>query len=162
MDTTGESLLPTLTVKQPYADLIVRGIKTIENRSWTTSYRGRLGIHAAVSDSRDGWAKVQERGIDLDPEDVERGALIGIVELADVVRDSRDEWALEGHAHWVLSEPQRLPAALPVTGRLSLWAFDLSAEALVQSVCANCVAEVLAWDDVRDRWVCAGCGGDVA
>ena len=39
--------MKTLSIRQPYASLICRGIKTIENRSWTTSYRGKLLIHAS-------------------------------------------------------------------------------------------------------------------
>ena len=35
-----------LTIKQPYASLIVEGIKDIENRTWKTNYRGRILIHA--------------------------------------------------------------------------------------------------------------------
>ena len=38
-----------LTVKQPWASLLVAGIKTVENRTWTTKYRGPLAIHAALS-----------------------------------------------------------------------------------------------------------------
>lgn len=33
-----------LTVKQPWASLIVHGIKDIENRSWQTNFRGRVLI----------------------------------------------------------------------------------------------------------------------
>lgn len=36
-----------LTLTQPYASLIAIGAKTIETRSWSTSYRGPLAIHAA-------------------------------------------------------------------------------------------------------------------
>jgi hypothetical protein len=37
----------TLSVKQPYAACICAGVKTVENRTWKTSYRGRLLIHAS-------------------------------------------------------------------------------------------------------------------
>ena len=39
--------MKTLSIRQPYASLICRGIKTIENRSWDTFYRGKLLIHAS-------------------------------------------------------------------------------------------------------------------
>ena len=35
-----------LTIRQPWAQLIAVGAKTIETRSWSTSYRGPLAIHA--------------------------------------------------------------------------------------------------------------------
>lgn len=36
-----------LTLHQPFASLIVLGIKKIETRSWSTHIRGEIGIHAA-------------------------------------------------------------------------------------------------------------------
>lgn len=36
-----------LTLTQPYATLVSLGMKKIETRSWSTSYRGPLAIHAA-------------------------------------------------------------------------------------------------------------------
>lgn len=36
-----------LTLSQPYASLVALGAKRIETRSWRTSYRGPLAIHAA-------------------------------------------------------------------------------------------------------------------
>ena len=38
--------LKALTVSQPFADLIADGTKFVENRVWSTSYRGPLAIHA--------------------------------------------------------------------------------------------------------------------
>lgn len=38
-----------LTICQPYAELIARGIKRVENRTWATGYRGPLLIHAGKS-----------------------------------------------------------------------------------------------------------------
>ncbi len=37
----------TITVHQPYATLIVMGLKTMETRTWSTHYRGPLLIHAS-------------------------------------------------------------------------------------------------------------------
>lgn len=41
--------MKALTLTQPWATLVVHGIKTIETRSWRTNYRGWLAIHAAKS-----------------------------------------------------------------------------------------------------------------
>lgn len=38
-----------LTIRQPWATLIARGEKTIETRSWRTSYRGEVAIHAGLA-----------------------------------------------------------------------------------------------------------------
>lgn len=39
--------MKALSIKQPWASLIAQGIKDIENRTWKTSYRGRIYIHAS-------------------------------------------------------------------------------------------------------------------
>lgn len=41
-----------LTLKQPWATLVATGHKMIETRSWQTSYRGLIGIHASASIGR--------------------------------------------------------------------------------------------------------------
>ena len=78
-----------ITVKQPWAALIIAGLKPVENRSWSTRHRGRLHIHAAARDDRDAWASLTEAEhaavADLGP--VARSAIIGSVDLVDVVRD---------------------------------------------------------------------------
>lgn len=40
--------MKTITIKQPWAFLIVKGIKPIENRTWPTKFRGRVLIHAGA------------------------------------------------------------------------------------------------------------------
>lgn len=39
--------MKALTLTQPWATLVALGAKRIETRSWSTSYRGPLAIHAA-------------------------------------------------------------------------------------------------------------------
>ena len=39
--------MKVLSLTEPYATLIMKGIKTIETRSWKTSCRGKLYIHAS-------------------------------------------------------------------------------------------------------------------
>ena len=55
-------MMYALSLKQPWATLLVHGRKTIEVRKWPTSRRGRVLIHAAkVSDERpEAWALVPE------------------------------------------------------------------------------------------------------
>jgi hypothetical protein len=40
--------MKALTLHQPWASLIAYELKTIETRSWTTSYRGPIAIHAGA------------------------------------------------------------------------------------------------------------------
>jgi hypothetical protein len=39
--------MKTLSIRQPYAALVCKGIKTVENRTWETKYRGKLLVHAS-------------------------------------------------------------------------------------------------------------------
>src|SRR3989338_5348964 len=39
--------MKTLSIKQPYAELILQGKKTIELRKWNTNFRGEFLIHAS-------------------------------------------------------------------------------------------------------------------
>jgi hypothetical protein len=49
--------LRAMTVKQPWAHMIAHCGKTTENRTWATSYRGELAIHAGAYS---GWDKNAE------------------------------------------------------------------------------------------------------
>ncbi|MCI6265916.1 MAG: ASCH domain-containing protein, partial [Erysipelotrichaceae bacterium] len=44
-------MIKVLSLKEPFASLIKEGIKKVETRSWQTSYRGELYIHASISRS---------------------------------------------------------------------------------------------------------------
>jgi hypothetical protein len=46
--------MKALTLTQPWATLVAIGAKTIETRSWATSYRGPLAIHAAAGYGKGG------------------------------------------------------------------------------------------------------------
>lgn len=109
--------MKVLTVHQPWASLIVAGIKDVENRSWPTRYRGKLGIHAA---SRYEQAAINQYA-DLLEGDLPLGALIGSVTLVDCVEGCRSEWALPEMWHWVLTDPKRLARPRWMSGQLGIW-----------------------------------------
>ena len=44
-------IMKVLSIKEPYASLIMMNIKKIETRSFKTKYRGELYIHASLSKS---------------------------------------------------------------------------------------------------------------
>ena len=76
--------LYALSIKQPWATLVVHGLKTVEVRRWPTARRGRILIHAArVPDERpQGWAHLSR---ELEPLARQLGGIVGAVELADCV-----------------------------------------------------------------------------
>jgi hypothetical protein len=75
-----------ISVKQPWAALLVAGLKTVEVRTWPTAKRGRVCIHAAKSaDPRpEGWALVTTP--ELKELAALRGGIIGVAELTACVR----------------------------------------------------------------------------
>ena len=44
--------MKVLTIKEPFATLIYKKVKFVETRSWKTSYRGELYIHASLSTNK--------------------------------------------------------------------------------------------------------------
>lgn len=41
--------MKTLSVRQPWASLLVSGLKDIENRTWAPNFKGRIMIHASLA-----------------------------------------------------------------------------------------------------------------
>jgi hypothetical protein len=105
--------LPVISVRQPYAWLIVQGIKDLENRSWRTHYRGPLLIHAStnrVDLTETVFARYGARGrIRMPrPENYEVGGVIGYVEVVDCVRHSASVWKNPGGWGWILARARPL------------------------------------------------------
>lgn len=112
-----------LTVRQPWADLIMAGAKDVENRTWSTEHRGHLLIHAGLVIDLDAHRKHGRTLKRRSAEDYPTGVLLGVVELLDVRRDSRSRWAQRGAWHWVIAHPQRF-APIEVRGQQGLWSYD--------------------------------------
>jgi hypothetical protein len=114
-----------LTVRQPWAWLIVAGHKPIENRDWSTNYRGRLYIHAAqvVDDAAFAW--VAERFPELSlPFSMPTGAVIGHVQLKDCVRKSSSPW-FRGKFGFTLAQPHELPTPVSMRGMPGLFSGEV-------------------------------------
>lgn len=107
-----------LSIQQPYAWLIVSGQKDIENRTWSTPYRGPLLIHAG---------KQHYGGVVSSREDVEAhgdvfayGAIVGACELVDCVTWSDSEW-FNGPFGFVVRNQLAFREPVPMKGRLGLF-----------------------------------------
>lgn len=72
-----------LSVRQPHAFAIVSGRKRVENRSWPTSYRGPLLIHAGLSLEGVEADGCLADGTPYDLEDLHFGAIVGAALLTD-------------------------------------------------------------------------------
>lgn len=98
-----------LSVRQPWAELILRGDKTIECRSRPTRIRERVWLYAA----RGRGGNPQRRSL-LENADLPRGVLVGSVEIVACRPLRRSDAAaaclatdFEGYA-WLLAAPNRL------------------------------------------------------
>jgi hypothetical protein len=122
-----------LTIRQPWAELILRGRKPFELRSWRTNYRGPLAIHAAIrADS------AKSRRLGLNPEKLTTGSFIGVVILSDVRAYSREDarllkkrragfgWFPHTYS-WVLKKPRRI-SPVKAKGQLSLFTVPKAVE----------------------------------
>ena len=72
--------MKVLTIREPWASLIINGYKKYEFRSWKTNYRGKILIHAGLNIEKD----MLDRFKDYDIECV-KGAIIGEATLVDCV-----------------------------------------------------------------------------
>ena len=168
--------MKTLSIRQPFASLVCRGIKTIENRSWDTKYRGKLLIHASgkpiawptfnllPTDFVKGYKNYYGTSSETMPKEYSSyiqwldeisdfyhlektpfnvpdniraltkqyghalpvQAIIGVVELIDIVRGSKDLFAYPGNFHWVIDNPILFEKpVLNIMGKLNLWDYEL-------------------------------------
>lgn len=122
-----EDCVKCLSVRQPWASLIVSGMKDIENRDWTTHYRGLLLIHAGsrFDPYAFDWILPQltpdERKVfSLKRADYPLGALVGIVRFTDVLTSSESRW-FTGPYGWQFTQARPLPEPIPLKGQLGLF-----------------------------------------
>ncbi len=83
-----------LSVRQPWAWAIISGGKDVENRDWRQpnpglKFRGRVAIHASSGMTRDEYDSVMPQGAPPIPPPhlLVRGAIIGHVQIMDIIRD---------------------------------------------------------------------------
>ena len=86
--------MKALSLKQPWAELIVQGKKVIETRKWKTNFRGEFYIHASKSYDKD---YCEELGI----KNPNTGVIIGKAELVDVKEyKNEDEFRKDFDKHF--------------------------------------------------------------
>lgn len=109
--------MQALSIRQPWAWLVLHASKDIENRNWRSRnpalrFRGTCLIHArialqTISDELRAWVR-QISGVDLPRTDeFPRGGFVGQVDVIDVVSASSSPW-FEGPCGLVLANPKPL------------------------------------------------------
>jgi len=113
------SICKIISIRQPWATLIVRGVKNIENRSWATSYRGPVLVHASLRPSVHSLTDIARQfGIDLQHVELPLGGIVGMTNIIDCVDAHPSPW-FEGKFGFVLDRSHELPF-MPWKGSLGL------------------------------------------
>ena len=106
--------MKALSIKQPWAWLIVNGYKDIENRTWHTRHRGEFLIHASSNFDLIDVARIcnrirSEMGIKAPSLlDFKTGGIVGIADLVDCVTESYSPW-FEGPYGFVIMNARSVP-----------------------------------------------------
>ena len=127
-----------ITLRQPHASQVAAGIKIIENRTWTTNYRGPLLIHAGsgLDCDRSEYDLIVKTAAEFDKVELptwaelcaRRGHILAQVDIIDVFHEDnipdtyRGRWDLHGPWCWVLGNVRRVEP-IPAKGKLGFWEF---------------------------------------
>jgi len=131
-----------LSVKQPWAWLIVNGHKPLENRGSRTSFRGDVFIHA----SKGMTVKEYEECVDFVAREVgnilipshdrlPRGGIVGLVEIYDSVDSSDSPWFVGPWGH-LLRNAYPLPLQ-PCLGALGFWKINEALTSGLKDACGG-------------------------
>lgn len=126
--------MKVLTIKEPWATLIIDGYKMYEFRSWKTNYRGKILIHSGLSIENDMLSRFKDYNIHCS-----RGGIIGEAMLTDcVLVDEQfykqlleiDPVIYEKSNHsmkygFKLENVKKYDNPIYVKGKLGLWNYDL-------------------------------------
>ncbi|XP_071512017.1 activating signal cointegrator 1-like [Diadema antillarum] len=125
-----------LSMHQPWASLLVAGIKMHEGRTWYSPHRGRLWIAAAAKDPEQeqiDTAKAAYRHLSSDdlqfPEHFPVGCLLGCVDVVDCLsqEDYREKYPKGESASpfvFICENPQELLIKFQVKGKHKIWRLD--------------------------------------
>ena len=128
--------MKVLSIRQPWAYLIVAGYKDIENRKWYTNHRGPLLIHASKAVDPNDFPKqrqwIREAGIVIpNDNDLPRGAIVVSANLTEVYSDGRDDRLLdiydsknnpwfEGPYGFLMTDPVEFEDPIQCRGQLGI------------------------------------------
>lgn len=130
--------MKVLSLKEPWATLIMAGKKRIETRSWKTRYRGPLLLHASAAGVSTKDPHMRELLALLPDTEMHCGCIVCRCVLADCL--PMDEAFLHemekhpverlcgeyapGRFAWVLEDIEPLERPIPAKGMLGLWNWE--------------------------------------
>ena len=126
--------MKVLTIREPWASLIVNGYKKYEFRSWKTNYRGKILIHAGINIEKNMLDRFKDYNLDYT-----KGAIIGEAEIVDCILvdkefndDLRDKnpivYGRSNHTEtyaWKLDNVKKYDKIIYTKGKLGLWNYEM-------------------------------------
>jgi activating signal cointegrator 1 len=140
----GNIQMKALTIIEPHATLIMIGVKPYETRSWETSFRGFIAIHAGKGTDdlylpkKDPYRTPLVNAGYLKPTDFHLGCVLGVVKLVDCIpaekaHDKTFGGFEAGRFAWKLEVVEVFPKPIPAKGALGLWEWKFD-RALIQAL----------------------------
>ena len=122
--------MKTLSIKQPFAELILQGKKKIELRKWNAKFRGEFLIHAPQNPDVHAMHEFGFYRLPL-------GCIVGKAILTDVKRyEDEENHRKDNHLHlassawgnygFMLEKPERVVVRAAVKGALGFWEYPES------------------------------------
>ena len=117
-----------LSLRQPYAELVAAGRKTIETRKWNTNFRGKFLIHSSKTIDKE-----ISTLLNIDCSRLTKGAVIGVAYLYDVKKyTNKEDFLADKVAHlsdnfsnpkygFLLKDAKKLNKPIPLIGRLGFF-----------------------------------------
>jgi predicted transcriptional regulator len=123
-----------LSLKQPFAELLVSGMKTIEVRKWKTKFRGQFLVHASKNIDEKACKRLK-----IDQAKLVTGAVVGKASLYDVISyGSKNSFLKDKNKHFASStydkpnfgfmvyQAERFDTPVPIRGKLGFFNVELN------------------------------------
>ena len=132
--------MKVLSIIEPWATLIASKQKYIETRSWKTSYRGELYIHASKKLINTKDKKIKELLKLLPTQEMNYGKIICKCELVDCIymdekfineiKQNKQEYICGdykiGRFAWILEKTELIKPKIEAKGKLNIWNFEIT------------------------------------
>ena len=105
--------MKVLTIKEPWATLIIEGYKKYEFRSWKTNYRGKILIHAGKSIDKKGKERFKDYNLNYSC-----GEIIGEAYITDCIKVNEE---LVNSLRKIDSNVYKKSIFKEENGKLGLW-----------------------------------------
>ena len=122
--------MKVLTIREPWASLIINDYKKYEFRSWKTNYRGKILIHTSQKIEKEMLSRFKDYKLNCIG-----GSIIGEAELTDCILVDENfnqnlrkidniVYGRSNHVEkyaWKLENVKKYDEPIPMKGKLGLW-----------------------------------------